>query len=341
MADQQRIELALQRCRASVTGWAEVPVEAFTWDAPKGFSSFTLGIHRKGEAGPDSVLYRSLEGKENAILDPVQEREVFLLLGEHDIAAKCLAYQRDFRIEAFYDGRSLTRHDLADHGVLSGIAAELHRMHRIEPAGLPDDTFFELLHTKWRQLGLPVVTSKRSELPPDEREMCDELVAMYTEEAAAMVGDFLPNSATTFCHNDTYHGNVMKLDDGAIKLLDFEFSCRNHPAFDFANLFAETVTRHGLDEPPHFTIVDPEYTVEQIEALVTDYVTLSQLDDDSRTSETERLVAETVRMIPLSDYMYAMAAVPLALDPVQKIRFIPYAHARWNRFRRAHNDRFG
>jgi hypothetical protein len=38
----------------------------------------------------------------------------------------------------------------------------------------------------------------------------------------------------------------------------------------------------------------------------------------------------------LSDYKYAMAALPLALNPIQKIRFIPYAMQRFNKFREAY-----
>ena len=43
-------------------------------------------------------------------------------------------------------------------------------------------------------------------------------------------------------------------------------------------------------------------------------------------------MGETRRAILASDYMYAMAALPLALEPIQKIRFIPYAHQRFQRF---------
>jgi len=43
----------------------------------------------------------------------------------------------------------------------------------------------------------------------------------------------------------------------------------------------------------------------------------------------------------LSDYMYAMAALPLALAPIQKIRFIPYAHQRFAKFLRAWDAEFG
>ena len=39
--------------------------------------------------------------------------------------------------------------------------------------------------------------------------------------------------------------------------------------------------------------------------------------------------------------MYAMAAIPLALQPVQRIRFIPYAHQRFHRFLAAWDQEFG
>jgi hypothetical protein len=125
----------------------------------------------------------------------------------------------------------------------------------------------------------------------------------------------------------------MQLADGSIKLLDFEFSCRGHVAFDFANLFAETVMRHGFEEPPHFRIGEPEFTDDDIAHLVDCYLdnrTFATPAD--RRAELDALVAETRRAIPLSDLMYAMAAVPLALEPIQRIRFVPYALARFRRF---------
>ena len=46
------------------------------------------------------------------------------------------------------------------------------------------------------------------------------------------------------------------------------------------------------------------------------------------------------RAVMLSDYMYAMAALPLALEPIQKIRFIPYAHQRFHKFLRTWESEF-
>lgn len=339
MVDPDVVELVLARCRASVPAWEALPNDAFTWDKPKGFSTFTMGVHANGAVSPQAVLYRSLSGKDNAILDFDQERAVYLALADARISAPCLRYDRDYRIEAFYDGRTLTRHDLTDSTVLRGIAEELYRFHTLEPPPIPDEPFFALLHKKWGLLARRVLTVECSRFPTAEQAMCDELLAMLDDRTLEMVHDFLPDSPLAFCHNDTYHGNVMKLETGAIKLLDFEFSCMNHPAFDFANLFAETVTRHGLADPPHFAIAEPEYTLDHIGSLVDAYLNCGSLTGSVRSREKKRLVLETLDMIPLSDLMYAMAAIPLAVDPVQKIRFIPYAHTRWMRFTEAHRTR--
>ncbi len=330
------IREALGRCQAVLPEWRGLDVDAFEFDEPKGFSSFTMGIRAKRPIDPPAVLYRHLAGKENAILDPATERAVFLLLGEHGVAARCYHYDETCRIEEFYVGRTLTADEVLDPDVQRAVADRLYRLHRLAPPGLPEPTFFELLHDKWVPMARRTLVDRRSELPPDEQDLCDELTPIYADETRAMVMARLPDRPPAFCHNDTYHGNVMRLDRGDVRLLDFEFSCLNHVAFDFANFFAETVMRHGAPDPPHFRIAEPEFGTADIESLVgfyldnRDFATAAE-----RASELRALVAETERMIPLSDYMYAMAALPLALDPIQRIRFVPYAHQRFSRFRAA------
>jgi thiamine kinase-like enzyme len=340
MSDSSPIEDVLDRCRAAFPQWRSLTVDDFEWDPPKGFSSFTMAVRCLRDVDPPAVLYRRLEGKENAILDFATERKVFLLLGGHSIAARCLYYDDAARIEEFYDGRTLTPADLEDSLVLKGIATELFRFHQLEPDDLPDQTFFELLHDRWGPLARSVLGSQHHLFPPDERAMCDDLQAILTDETASMVKACLPESPLAFCHNDTYHGNVMMLADGDIKLLDFEFSCLNHPAFDFANLFAETVMQHGQPNSPYFSIAEPTYTRADIAVLVSHYLDCGTLTGEARQAELDRLVGETEDLIMLSDYMYAMAAIPIAVQPIQKIRFIPYAHARWNRFLKAYEARF-
>ena len=344
MDDAKAATLAtvLAHCQAAIAAWRELTISDFDFDDPKGFSSFTIGVRSREPVEPPAVLYRRLAGKENAILDFATEREVFLLLGRAGVAATCLHYGPDHRIEEFYRGRTLTADDVFDPVIQRGVADELYRLHHLEPPNLPEQTFFELLAAQWGALARDVLGSGSAAFPPDEQAMCRDLEAITSPETLAMVLRCLPDRPPVFCHNDTYHGNVFLLDDGTVRLLDFEFSCRNHVAFDFANFFAETVMEHGLAEPPHFRIGDPRFTDDDLASFIGFYVDNDTFDSPAdRAAELNRLVAETRRAIMLSDYMYAMAALPLALEPIQKIRFIPYAHQRFRRFQAAWHDEFG
>ena len=328
-------------CRLAVPGWSSLSQEDFDFADPKGFSSFTMGVRARVAADPSGVFYRRLAGKENAILDADLEKEIYLLLSEERLAARCLHYAEDFRVEALYQGRTLTGEDVFKPEVLRGIAEQLHGFHALQPRRLPNSSFFELLHEKWGAQAREVVEGARESFPEDERLLCDELREIYSEETRRKVARMLPTGPLRFCHNDTYHGNVMRLDGGDIRLLDFEFSCLNHQAFDFANLFAETVMEHGRSEPPHFRIAEPRFGDAEIGCLVDAYLDQdAKLGSAERSAERERLMQDTRDLIPLSDYMYAMAALPLAVEPIQKIRFIPYAHQRFGRFLSAYRSRF-
>ncbi|MCP3854863.1 MAG: phosphotransferase [Actinomycetia bacterium] len=331
-----------ERCRAALPGWRDLTPDQFEFDNPKGFSSFTMGVRSKVPADPPAVLYRHLDGKENAILDFATERDTFLLLGRNEIAAPCLHYDDICRIEEFYRGRTLTAADVFDPEIQRGIANELHRFHQLEPDGLPPSTFFELVHGQWGEMARHVLGDGRTAFPASERALCDDLAAIHHPETLEKVLGCLPDGPPVFCHNDTYHGNVFLLDDGTVKLLDFEFSCLNHAAFDFANLFAETVMEHGFADPPHFRIAEPRFADTDLAAFIGFYLDNEELGSEAhRAAEQTRLVAETRRAIMASDFMYAMAALPLALQPIQKIRFIPYAHQRFHKFLRSWDAEFG
>ena len=163
-------------CRRVLPGWAGLHVGDVEFDDPKGFSSVTMGVRPRVAVDPPAVLYRRLAGKENAILDVETERSTFLMLGEHEIAAHCHHYDTGYRIEEFYRGRTLTRHDVLDPSIQRGIADQLHRFHRLEPPGLPSATYFELIHEQWSPMAATVLTDRRDEFPADESALCDDLL---------------------------------------------------------------------------------------------------------------------------------------------------------------------
>ncbi len=335
-------ETIFKQCQEIFPEWAKLSITDFDLDDPKGFSSFTMGIRCKKTVQPAAVLYRRLEGKENAILEFETEKEVFLLLGEHKIAAHCHYYDDSCRIEAFYQGRTLEAEELFDPENLRQIANELYRFHQLKPLRLPQQSFFEMLHDQWGRLAKHVLEEESGRFPPDEQLLCEELREIYRSETLEKVTRCLPDGEVTFCHNDTYHGNIMKLDSGQIKLLDFEFSCLNHKTYDFSNLFAETVMRHQQTESPYFRIAEPEFGDHEIGMLIGFYLDNADFETpEAREHEFQKLLRDTKNMLVMSDFKYAMAAIYLSVEPIQKIRFIPYAHQRFTKFLKAYQQRFG
>ena len=330
------------QCQQLFPEWENLAIDDFIFDDPKGFSSFTMGIRCRKVVTPTAVLYRRLEGKENAILDFETEKEVFLTLGANNIAAHCHYYDQTCRIEAFYEGRTLVTADLFEPENLRKIANELYCFHQITPPDLPQTLFFELLHEQWGQLARRVLEEEIDNFPLNEQKMAEELRQIYSPETFAKVKRCLPDGPLTFCHNDTYHGNIMKLDNGDIKLLDFEFSCLNYKAYDFSNLFAETVMRHQQPEYPYFRIAEPEFGDRELGMIINYYLDNAEFGTSAeREKEFQILLQDANDLLPLSHYKYAMAALPLAVEPIQKIRFIPYAYQRFNQFLRAYAERFG
>ncbi len=331
-----------KQCQQLFPEWANLSMDDFIFDDPKGFSSFTMGIRCQKAVQPTAVLYRRLEGKENAILDFETEKEVFLTLGVNNIAAHCHYYDETCRIEAFYEGRTLVAADLFAPENLRKIANELYRFHLITPPNIPQTLFFELLHEQWGQLARHVLEGEIDRFPPNEQKMAEALRQIYSPETFTKVLRCLPDGPLTFCHNDTYHGNIMRLDNGEIKLLDFEFSCLNHRAYDFSNLFAETVMRHQQPDYPYFRIAEPEYGEHELGMLINFYLDNAEFETAAaRDRAFQKLLQDTKSLLPVSDYKYAMAALPLAVEPIQKIRFISYAYQRFNKFLAAYAERFG
>lgn len=328
-------------CQEIFPEWRQLAREDFDFDDPKGFSSFTMGIRGSKSVNPASVLYRRLEGKDNAILDFETEKSVFLTLGENGIAAPCHYYDQSCRIEEFYTGRTLLPTDLFEPDILRQIANRLYRLHQLRPNGLPQRPFFDMMHEKWGRLAKQVLEGDLSLFPDNEAAMCQSLRDLYSPETLTMVKRCLPDDELTFCHNDTYHGNIMKLDSGEIKLLDFEFSCLNYRAYDFSNLFAETVMQHKQTEYPYFRIAEPEFSDRELGMLIDYYLDNTSFGSTPLRREAhDKLLRDTRMTLILSDYKYALAAIPLAIEPIQKIRFIPYAHARFNKFKAAYAKLF-
>ena len=84
---------------------------------------------------------------------------------------------------------------------------------------------------------------------------------------------------------------------------------------------------------PAALLVPGEYGDRELGTLIGCYLDNEDFpSQQAREAAFRQLLADTRSMLILSDYKYAMASLPLALEPIQKIRFIPYAWQRFNKF---------
>ena len=89
-------------------------------------------------------------------------------------------------------------------------------------------------------------------------------------------------------------------------------------------------------------IAPPEFGDADLARIIGYYLDNERFETpEDRSAEEERLLDEVRLALLLPDYMYAMAAITLARRPIQRLRFLPYAHRRLRKFLAAWDDTFG
>ena len=133
-------------------------------------------------------------------------------------------------VTRFIEGRTWNASDARSLGNLRRVAACLRRLHELPvPDGVHDVDYGR--QARKLAAGLPANDAAGAEL------------AGRAAAASARIGD--GGYATTLCHNDLHHLNV--LDDGSrIWMVDWEYGGRGNPLFDVASF----LTLHDLGPDP-------------------------------------------------------------------------------------------
>lgn len=98
----------------------------------------------------------------------------------------------------------------------------------------------------------------------------------------------------------------------------------------------ETLMQLKQPDYPIFRIAEPEFGDHERGTLFNCYLDNADLESpEAKEVEFRKLLQDTKNMLFLSDFKYAMVALPLSIEPIQKIRFIPYARQRFTKFSRS------
>ena len=134
----------------------------------------------------------------------------------------------------FVEGETMTPARLRDPGSTSAVAAALRALHGCEPIAASFDSFrlVESYAAATREHG--------GEVPPAYREAA----AAAARIEAALAG----REAPVLCHDDLLAANLLLLDGGGVKLVDWEYAGTGDRYFDLANFVVNNELEAAQEE---------------------------------------------------------------------------------------------
>ena len=182
--------------------------------------------------GQDSVV--RMAGKDTSLLgiDRETEWQANVVAAKLGIAPRVLASGEGWLATEYVSG---TPCDSATVRTALGSIGEALRGFHDSGAELPIRFWVpELLDAYAR-----VVRERGSHVPDEYRQ---------AKDLAARVGELLPLTEPVPCHNDLLPANVLRVADGPIMLVDWEYAGMGHRFFDLGNLAAGAELGEGEEE---------------------------------------------------------------------------------------------
>jgi thiamine kinase-like enzyme len=197
---------------------------------PGGFTNINYRVEVDGD-----IYVVRLSGAQTALLgiNRAHEYEAIVAAARIGIAPEVVQFvePQGHIITRFISGRKLGREDIRQPTTLRRITEALKRIHTLPPIAATFSPF--RIVEQYRGLAL----QKGCTLPENIDWLIAHMHAIEIDEQA----DPMPR---TLCHNDVVRGNL--LDDGAIRILDWEYAGMGNKFFDLAAITLDN--RFSVDQ---------------------------------------------------------------------------------------------
>jgi len=276
-------------------------------------------------------IYGSVEGAEAGVLSAslfsrADEVRVARTVARLRLGPRCFLTFRNGRLEEWLEGVPLRSVEMLIPHVSLQIAAALARFHALASPELAgeDGLWDRICH--WHAL------AARVQLPRD----LAELVAAVPAAADALRASLQPwassgraGSPTVFSHNDLQHNNILKLLDGSVVLIDYEYGASAPIAYDIANHFCEMAADYAADAPGGMLNYGERYpTLAQRESFCAAY-----LGAGSSRADAAALARAAERYALASHLVWGLWGVVQSGCSSVEFDFMEYARQRFQEFR--------
>jgi thiamine kinase-like enzyme len=184
-------------------------------------------------------------------------------------------------VSEYLTGRAPDVQELANPPMLEAVADALRKVHALPVCG--------------KLFAATTSAARYAELVHPDRELY-----AFAKKCAESIAAIPVNGRSRCCHNDIVAGNVIvgPMENGAVRLIDWEYACDNEPIFDLASL----IGYHDLPAGP-------------AEILLNAYT------GGANSEDRERLALQ-LRLFDLLQWLWLAVQQLLAPKPQQRERLV-------------------
>ncbi|PKY50361.1 kinase-like protein [Rhizophagus irregularis] len=299
---------------------------------------------------PLRVLLRVYGNGVDQLCDRQKELNFLEMLSNLKIGPKLLGVFKNGRFEQHLESETLKSNDLRDPSTSKYIAQRLSQLHNIinicppPQENIKPEVWVNI--DKWYPLALNTISSLKC--TEEQRKGLEEFdFKMLKDEIEELKYKLSHNidSPIVFAHNDTQYGNILRLTDGNLVVVDFEYAGYNYQAFDIANHFCEW-TYDYRSSVPHKMNLDLYPNEDQQIDFLRAYIDAYSIPSDhtiNNPSEThdnylQKLKLEVYAFTLASHVMWGLWGLVQSGQSQINFDYLSYGMERLHRFRELKNE---
>lgn len=314
----------------------DVQMKTFT----EGITNQLIGCFVGSLQEPGCVLVRLYGRMTELYVNRDREVEMFQLLHAHGCGPKIYCSFQNGICYEFVRGTVLDDELLRQPSIYRLIAAEMGRIHSIQPkCGRPVEPF---LWTKMSHFLTLVQSSLTQQNCSRSSSVVQEVpsVETLTEEMKSLKRHLSQvDSPTVLCHNDLLTKNIIyNQEDGVVKFIDYEYADYNYQAFDIGNHFNEFA---GVNEVNYSLYPSRELQRDWLAAYLQSYKLSSGREADVTAEEVTQLYVQVCKFSLASNFFWGLWAILQSRFSSIDFDFQRYAMARLNYYFEKKEEYFG
>jgi len=238
------------------------------------------------------------------------------------------------RLEQFIPSNSLVSTDLPDENTNASIGRLLAQFHSLEMPFIKEprwlyDTIDRYMNQIDKGLKFKTDAENQKYMKLESYKFRVEL-----EELKSILEKV--ESPVVFCHNDLQPGNILRISNGKMFVIDYEYGAYNYRGFDLGNYFCEWMMDNNFEFFPYFSADRSQYPnktqqLDFIRAYLKEYRALAaknKINIDDSLFDEEKVLLEANTYALASHFFWSIWSICQAAATQINFSYLDYGLTR-------------